>query len=913
MNKKINKRRVSIYSVIAVFYIFEVIIGFAIYSFQKKKYFQDVDNQMTNNLQTLINIIQIQNKNLQENNEIAINSFNYFVNINKQKFNFTNDIENIEAINFQTGLEEKIGVEKWYFDNQNIVNNYSLFNSIAISLKNDLFIAQKNSTGYITIYSSNKDFDNYQFPLTERFIFTIENGEYAKEILKIKDKKYYISAVPLYIKARIEGFLMAVKEVDFAENLSDIVNSQSYINKGYPILMETDGFLTLHPSLQNSKISNTDLYKKIIEIENVQVPQKIIYKWPENEKGEKKQLLIKYIPESQQFVGITYFVEDFYFYLNRLKIIIIMTMLIAGALITVLIIHLSNIFLKINELLTIFINKLSQGDLELTDKNLSALPNEAQKLYEKFKKLEDFSCALANENYQYEYELWSNNDETGKNFKLLTNHLSKLMEDEVKKAEEQKKVAWLNEGISQFIEILKYQVIEIKDLTYKIISHLVEYINANQGAFFIMVNEENEQYLELYSAYSMHKSKLIERKIPLGVGLVGRVVAEKKLLHITEIPSNYTPISTSLGEGIPKSIVIVPLLFNEQIIGVLEINSFKKIDDLHIQFIEKISENISANLAMWQANQRTANLLSQSENQTKLMLEQRQKLEKNLSELEKLKELSEQKETEFTSIIKAIDTTALLVEFDIKGNIINVNNKFLEIFKKRKEELIGKHHKIITSFDTKSTDYIFFWKDLTDGKNKRIIESFTIEDQTIWLSESFIPITDKDDKVVKIFNIAIDITENKLLEKQLREQVKEISKEARNVRKEERKIKQEREEFLEKENSYLSAIKSLDSILARFEISLEGNITFCNKLFSEILQIDSKVIMGKNINEYITREDREKFYAVMELVKKGDLYKGSINFLDFKSEIIKTNYVISPVFSLQNTVSKFIILIINIK
>jgi hypothetical protein len=98
--------------------------------------------------------------------------------------------------------------------------------------------------------------------------------------------------------------------------------------------METDGFLTLHPSLQNSKINNTNLYKRIIETENVLIPQKIVYKWPENEKGEKKELIVKYIPESQQFVGVTYLVEEFYNYLNRLKLIIVITMLIAGLLIT---------------------------------------------------------------------------------------------------------------------------------------------------------------------------------------------------------------------------------------------------------------------------------------------------------------------------------------------------------------------------------------------------------------------------------------------------------------------------------------------------------------------------------------------------------------------------------------------------
>jgi beta-lactamase class D len=66
-----------------------------------------------------------------------------FININKQKFNFTNQVENIEAINFQTGLKERIGIKKWTFDNQNIANNYSLFNSLAISSKTIYLLLKK--------------------------------------------------------------------------------------------------------------------------------------------------------------------------------------------------------------------------------------------------------------------------------------------------------------------------------------------------------------------------------------------------------------------------------------------------------------------------------------------------------------------------------------------------------------------------------------------------------------------------------------------------------------------------------------------------------------------------------------------------------------------------------------------------
>jgi hypothetical protein len=67
-----------------------------------------------------------------------------------------------------------------------------------------------------------------------------------------------------------------------------------------------------------------------------------------------------------------------------------------------------------------------------------------------------------------------------------------------------------------------------------------------------MVNQEQEQYLELYSAYSMHKSKLIERKKPLGIGLVGRVVAEKNCCILQKFQQTIHQYLLHLEKEYPK-------------------------------------------------------------------------------------------------------------------------------------------------------------------------------------------------------------------------------------------------------------------------------------------------------------------------------------------------------------------------
>ncbi len=353
-------------------------------------------------------------------------------------------------------------------------------------------------------------------------------------------------------------------------------------------------------------------------------------------------------------------------------------------------------------------------------------------------------------------------------------------------------------------------------------------------------------------------------------------------------------------------------MFNDEVIGIIELASLKVFSELELEFLERISENISANLAMWRASQQTAKLLRETREQARQMQKQQRDLEKHIQELNKLREESEKREIELNSIIKAVDTTALLVEFDTNGYITSVNNRFLTTLGRREDEIIGKHHSEITTMKPESKEYKDFWKDLLDGKSKRFIESFIIQDQTIWLSQNYVPILDKNGKVFKILNIAIDITENKLLEKQLRSQVKEISKEARLVRKEQRKVRKEREEFVNKENSYLAAIKAMDKFISHVEFSPEGKIIYINEVFASHLGYkNADFLIDKNIKDVVHVKELEKLKVAIDTVIKEKESSGEINFYNTESEPVLFQYFMTVAFDSKNKPQKIIMSLIK--
>lgn len=904
----VSNRVILVYSIFP-FIIFALIALFLFFQ-QKNKILDDASNLMFKNVSYLITSVEIDLLRIEEKNQIALNTFKVYVSTNKTFFNFSDKKLKVKTFNNETKLEQEVNIHNWKYRDDTLYRNGSFLNSISLSLKNDLIIAQKTTEGYVTISSSNPDFELLLFPFSSNLAYTIENGETYRGGIKLSDKDYLFSATPFYVDGKIEGMLMSLQEYKFSNQLSELFGKQIYFKRGYPYAVNKNGILILHPTQQGDDIEGTKLFSKINSTQDKAIPSRIDYIWPENKKGDKKITYVQYIPDVEIYVGATYFISDFKSQFDKLKILLILAVIISTLIVSITLILISNFYNTKNQRFFNLFKSLEKGKIPEIYSEKHNLPSSYPELnfVENFKELQSFTEYLKEQDFSFNYVSWSEDDEIGENLIILNNRLREAQEKAIEKSKEQEKLIWLNEGMAKFIEILKYQVIKIKDLAYKIISQIVEYINAHEGGFFILVEENNERFLDLLAAYAMHKEKLLTRRIDLGVGFVGRVALEKKTLFLTEIPDSYTKISTALGQGKPKSIVVLPLIFNDDIIGVIELSSFEVLSDLQLTFLERISENISANLAMWRASQQTADLLRESQEQAKIQKEQQKTLETHLNELENLREEGAQREIELNSIIKAVDTTALLVEYDKSGKITSANNRFLDTLQKTSEEIIGKHHKDITSMDVNSTEYQDFWSDLLEGKTKRFIESFNISENAIWLSQNYVPILDKDNNVFKVLNIAIDITENKILERQLRDQVREISKEARTVRKEQRKVRKEREEFLSKETFYSAVISAAGNYVGHVEFSIDGSISFINETFANLIDVDAKLLIGKNIKDLIYSKDFEIFKLALEKANSGEEYSSQISIINAKEKSVDIEYTLMPVLNLKKKVDKIILI-----
>ncbi len=157
---------------------------------------------------------------------------------------------------------------------------------------------------------------------------------------------------------------------------------------------------------------------------------------------------------------------------------------------------------------------------------------------------------------------------------------------------------------------------------------------------------------------------------------------------------------------------------------------------------------------------------------------QAEEIEQSLMELEMEQELSKQREQEMDALLQALDTTCLVTQFDPDGRITYINNKNVETLGDPKSKIEGKFHaELDLQAKSNPQGYKQFWDDLLLGIQKIREFSLDVSGKTVWISEHYTPIKNKEGKVIKIINIGIDISASKETEKKLREAVNALKKE----------------------------------------------------------------------------------------------------------------------------------------
>jgi len=193
---------------------------------------------------------------------------------------------------------------------------------------------------------------------------------------------------------------------------------------------------------------------------------------------------------------------------------------------------------------------------------------------------------------------------------------------------------WLKSNLAKFAQMLQGQR-DRNAVANKVLSELAELVNARYGAFYILEQPElsDEPKLKLFAGYAQKSRKLIDQEFSLNEGLVGQCATDKERIRLSNVPGEYLQISSGIGSAAPIDLVILPVLFENNIKAVIELASFENFSDTHIDFLDQLTESIGIVLNNIETNTRTEELLAQSQSLASELSAQQEELRRANDEL----------------------------------------------------------------------------------------------------------------------------------------------------------------------------------------------------------------------------------------------------------------------------------------
>ena len=201
---------------------------------------------------------------------------------------------------------------------------------------------------------------------------------------------------------------------------------------------------------------------------------------------------------------------------------------------------------------------------------------------------------------------------------------------------------WLKTNLARFTSMLQGQR-DLATVGTKLLSELVPLVNAHQGLIYQMVSDGEERaYLKLLAKYADDNRNGHPARMELGEGLIGQSAVEKRRIHVSRLPADTVRIGAALLDAVPRSLLVFPIMFEEQIKAVIALASLHDFDPAHLTFLEQLTTSIGIVLNSIEATMQTEALLTQSQELAGELQTQQKELQQSNEQLElKAQQLAE--------------------------------------------------------------------------------------------------------------------------------------------------------------------------------------------------------------------------------------------------------------------------------
>lgn len=425
---------------------------------------------------------------------------------------------------------------------------------------------------------------------------------------------------------------------------------------------------------------------------------------------------------------------------------------------------------------------ISDVDHDIENQSVVDLPelSELDKVMNQYRntfvKIKDLNKNIESNGYNETLDTLPEDNSFQKAYNNMLKSLREIAASEVARKEKESNTNWIQQGLAKINESMRIGTNKVDLLSDNILLTLVNYSRAVLGGIYLYSNQDDGQYLELISAVALGKKKALKIKIQNGVGLVGTCALEKQPVFLYNLPDDYLSVISGLGKSKPKLLVILPLLYDDELVAVLEIAFLHDLKNYEKEFLNATASTIAGALVTARINERTEQLMKQFRAQADTLAHNEKQMQESIGKLKDEQQKSVEREADMRSLIDAVNNTIMTIEYTTEGVLITANNKYLDTMHYDLAEIQGVNVLDLVKTEREELREVIHNVSTTGRYFEKDMKRFTKSGEVRWLRSTYTPYYNYEGKITKILYFAIDITESKKLMEQLETKISELQK-----------------------------------------------------------------------------------------------------------------------------------------
>ncbi len=305
------------------------------------------------------------------------------------------------------------------------------------------------------------------------------------------------------------------------------------------------------------------------------------------------------------------------------------------------------------------LDALSQGKIDETTSldahtrhELGIMAVSVNNIRARFKAIAGFAADIGQGKLDTVYPFNTVNDQLGQSLERMQTDLIKLNEETAKKD-------WAKSGIAGLNVAFRGDH-DFNTLAKKCIQYIAQYLSLPVGVLYYA--DETHKILRLGAGYAYTKPLETAEAISFGEGLAGECAVLRQPIRMSKIPDNYFIIKTAIGSAPPREIAVVPCIFNNNLMAVLELGKLDAFTDEEMDLLKSFSENIAITVQTVKAKEDMKGLLSKTLEQKEELQAQEEELREANHELEKNAQLLEEQSEKIAEKNRSLEIASREIE-----------------------------------------------------------------------------------------------------------------------------------------------------------------------------------------------------------------------------------------------------------